>query len=289
MVAKIAAAQMATVVGGSTFSTRAASCSASGEAVSWSAVTGPFYPANRLDRITPPSSPIGSTPAVDPHIGTLNEGSLHAALKDHYAQPGDRFEVPLRRFVIDIARRWEEPGELFIEIQTSSFGSMGNKLDHILGEHRVLLVHPIAVRTRLERDGNKPRWSPKRGSIYSLFEELVSMPTLLDHPNLALDIVLVEVTKRQEHDPRARRGRGGWRTVDRRLEAIVETHRFDDVSDLTTLLPDNLPPTFTTADLAASGQMSRDEAQRLAYCFRAANLFDQVGRTRKGIEYRLSS
>ena len=239
--------------------------------------------------ITPPSSPGNAPSSVEPHIGTLNEGSLHAALKDHYAQPGDQFEVPLRRFVIDIARRWEEPGELLIEIQTTSFGSMGNKLDHILGEHRVLLVHPIAVRTKLERDGTKPRWSPKRGSIYSLFEELVSMPTLLDHPNLALDIVLAEVVKRQIHDPKARRGRGGWRTVDRRLETIVETHRFDDVADLVTLLPAGLPSTFTTADLAASGQMSRDEAQRLAYCFRAANLFDQIGRTRKGIEYRLSS
>ena len=37
-------------------------------------------------------------------IGTLNEGSLHAALKELYAQPGDQFEVPLDRFVIDIKR-----------------------------------------------------------------------------------------------------------------------------------------------------------------------------------------
>ncbi len=223
-----------------------------------------------------------------PHIGTLNEGSLHAALKAHYAIPGDEFEVPLERFVIDIARRWGEPDELLIEIQTSSFAAMGNKLDRVLGEHRVLLVHPIAVRTTLERDGSKPRRSPKRGSIYSVFEELVSIPTLLDHPHLELDVVLVEVTKRQIHDPKARRGRGGWRTVDRRLETITSTERFATVADLTRLLPPDLPPTFTTADLAADGTMTRDEAQRLAYCFRAACLFDQVGRSRAGIEYRLS-
>ncbi len=196
--------------------------------------------------------------------------------------------MPLDRFVIDIARRWGEDDELFIEIQTTSFASMGNKLDRILGEHRVLLVHPIAVRTTLEREGKKPRRSPKRGSIYSLFAELVSIPTLLDHPNLELDVALVEVTKHQVHDPRARRGRGGWRTVDRRLDSIVATEHFTTVADLVRLLPDGLPATFTTADLAELGSMNRDEAQRLAYCFRAASLFDRVGRSRAGIEYRRS-
>ena len=37
-------------------------------------------------------------------IGLLNEKPLHAALKAWYAQPGDRFEVPLHGFVIDIVR-----------------------------------------------------------------------------------------------------------------------------------------------------------------------------------------
>ena len=61
-----------------------------------------------------------STETSEPHIGTLNEGSLHAALKQVYAEPGDTFEVPLDRFVIDISR-----DELLIEIQTGSFAAMG--------------------------------------------------------------------------------------------------------------------------------------------------------------------
>ncbi|MBT6445957.1 MAG: hypothetical protein HOK58_13350, partial [Acidimicrobiaceae bacterium] len=73
-------------------------------------------------------------------IGTLNEGSLHAALKELYAQPGDQFEVPLDRFVIDIKR-----GSELIEVQTVSFASMGKKLDHLLPDYQILLVHPIAV------------------------------------------------------------------------------------------------------------------------------------------------
>ncbi len=186
-------------------------------------------------------------------------------------------------FVIDIRRP-----DLLIEIQTSSFGAMGKKLDRLLEEHEILLVHPIAVESYLTRPSAKARRSPKRGSIYSLFNELVSIPTLLDHPNLTLDIVLVSVDKMQVHDPKARRGRGGWRTTDRVLREILERHRFRTATDLLELLPDNLPPVFTTADMAEAGTFDRDTARQIAYCFRALGFFDEVGRTKAGYNYRLS-
>ena len=221
-------------------------------------------------------------------IGTLNEGSLHAALKDRYAQPGDLFEVPIDGFVIDLVRRLSQPDELLIEIQTQSFGAMANKLDRLLATKRILLVYPIAVETILHKSGARPRRSPKRGNIYALFDELVSIPTLLDHPNLEIDAVLVRVAKHQINDPKARRGRGGFRTTDRTLEAVIETHHFKTITDLVGLIPNDLPETFTTADLAATKQLSRDQAQRLAYCFKACDLFEVIDRTRAGTRYRLS-
>ena len=221
---------------------------------------------------------------AEPHIGTLNEGSLHAALKARYAEPGDTFEVPLDRFVIDI----RQPDRL-VEIQTGSFAAMGKKLDHLLGEHRMLLVHPIAVESYLQRPDKPARKSPKKSSIYGLFDQLVSIPTLLDHPNLTLDIVLVSVTKVQEHDPNARRGRGGYRTIDRVLREVHETHRFETTRDLLKLLPDDLPPVFTTADMANAGTFERDVARQIAYCFRALGFFDEIGRTKAGYNYRLST
>lgn len=217
----------------------------------------------------------------EPHIGTLNEGSLHAALKELYAQPGDEFEVPLDRFVIDIQR-----GSRLIEIQTGSFGAMGSKLDHLLPEHEILLVHPIAVSSYLQREGSPTRKSPKRGSIYSLFEELVSIPTLLDHPNLTLDVVLVSVTKVQDPEARTRRGRG-YRTVDRKLREVLETQRFESAHDLLRLLPGGLPDRFTTADIAEAGGFARDIAQRMAYCFNALDFFEEHRRTKAGVIYSL--
>jgi hypothetical protein len=215
-----------------------------------------------------------------PHIGTLNEGSLHAALKARYAEPGDELEVPLDGFVIDIRR-----ADLLVEIQTSSFGAMGHKFDRLLDDHRILLVHPVAVETYLQRPGKKPRKSRERGSLFDIFEELVSIPTLLDHPNLSLDVVLVSVTKVQEADRRARRGRGGFRTTDCQLRAVLEVRRFASTSDLAALLPAGLPPEFTTADIAAAAQVSRDVAQRMAFCFRALDVITDVGRSKDGIHY----
>jgi hypothetical protein len=204
-------------------------------------------------------------------------------LKADYAEPGDRFEVPLDGFVIDIVR-----DDSLIEIQTGSFGAMGKKLDHLLPSNQILLVYPIAVESYLQKPGVKQRKSPKHGSVYDLFAELVSIPTLVDHPNLSLEVVLVAVTKIQVADAKVRRGRGGFRTEDRQLREIFGRHRFNDGRDLLELVPDGLPPVFTTADLARRAGIGRGVAQQMAYCLRPLGLFIEQGRTKAGIEYSLA-
>ena len=73
-----------------------------------------------------------------PNIGLLNERALHAELKRWYTRPGDRVEVALDGFVIDIVR-----DDLLIEIQTGNFSSIKAKLGTLLQSHRVRLFHPI--------------------------------------------------------------------------------------------------------------------------------------------------
>ena len=221
-------------------------------------------------------------------IGTLNEGSLHAELKKRYAAPGDLFEANIGGHLIDVVRDPGGADELLIEIQTGSLAALGPKLDRLLPDHRVLLVHPIATRIRLVRDDRPPRRSPKRGSVYAIFDELVSLPTLLDHPNLSLEIVLFEESRRQIEDPTLRRRRGGWRTVDRSIDEVVAVERFDAIADLLRLLPPDLPESFTTADLADTIGCPRALAQKLAYCFRHAGLIESTGRTAAGLHYRLT-
>lgn len=198
------------------------------------------------------------------------------------ADDGDEQEVELEGFVIDIRR-----GDLLIEVQTGSFSAMGRKLDRLLAEHRIHLIHPVATTTYLDRGRGKPRRSPKRGHLWSVLDELVSIPTLVDHPNLTLEVWLVSVDRVQVHDPKARRGRGGWRTVDRRLREVEARYRFDSADDLTRLLPTGLPERFTTADIAEQAGVPRDSAQRLAYCLRALERIELVDHRKVGHIYQL--
>ena len=61
--------------------------------------------------------------ASAPGIGTLRERPLHASLKRWYAEPGDRTEVAVDGYVIDLVR-----GDLLIEVQTRGLSSARHKV-----------------------------------------------------------------------------------------------------------------------------------------------------------------
>ncbi len=221
-----------------------------------------------------------------PHVGTLAEGSLHAALKRWYARPGDRVEVPVAGFVADLVR-----GDVLVEIQTSGFSSMGRKFDHLLDHHEVRLVHPIAVDTTIVKVGDggevlSRRRSPKHGTVHHVFAELVSFPNLLDHPNLTLEVVLTREDQVRTHDPDRAWRRKGWVVADRRLVEVVDHVVFATPADLADLLPADLPVDFTTADLAGALGCRRRLAQQMAYCLRHLDLVRIVDKRGNAIVYR---
>jgi hypothetical protein len=97
-------------------------------------------------------------------IGTQNERSLHAELKQWHAQPGDQLEARVDGFVVDIVR-----DDLLIEIQTRNLAAIRRKLRTRLEHHSVRLVYPIAKEKWIVRktgSGKKilgRRKSPKIG------------------------------------------------------------------------------------------------------------------------------
>jgi hypothetical protein len=219
------------------------------------------------------------------HIGTLNEKPLHAALKQWYALPGDRVEVPLGGYFVDLVR-----GELLIEIQTASFGSIRSKLRALTREHRVRLVHPIAVerwvvkQPRRGEPGSR-RKSPKRGRLEDVFVELVSFPELLTSGNLSLEVLLVGEEEVRRHDARLRRRRDGWVTEERRLLDVRERHVFHGPADMAALLPPDLEQPFLTSDVATGLRCPRWLAQKMAYCLRQMGAITIVGKRGNSIAY----
>jgi hypothetical protein len=132
------------------------------------------------------------------------------------------------------------------------------------------------------------RKSPKRGAPVDVFAELTSLPTLLAHPNVTLDLLLIQEEEQRLHDPARGWRRGGWITHQRHLIAVVGQYTFAMPGDLAALLPADLPVPFTTADLAAGIHRPRRLAQQMAYCLRALGVIEDVGRVHDGIRYRLT-
>jgi hypothetical protein len=228
-------------------------------------------------------------------IGTLNEKSLHAALKSWYAKPSDRLEVWVAGYLIDIVRSDSQHGnDILIEIQTGNFSSIKQKLLALTADYAVCLIYPIAREKWLLKlakgDADlakaKRRKSPKRGTFFHVFDELVSFPHLLANPNFALEVLLTqeEEVRRYVGKRKAWRRRG-WATEERRLVDVVEQRRFETPADIATLLPSTLDEPFTTADLAAAIDQPRRVAQRMAYCLRKMDVITSVGKRSHAILY----
>jgi hypothetical protein len=219
----------------------------------------------------------------------LRERPLHASVKQWYARPGDRVEVPVDGYVIDLVRRG-----LLIEVQTRGFSPMKAKLTTLLARgHRVRVVHPIAVdRWIVKVDGEGTllgrRRSPRHGSLCDLVSELISFPELLAHPGFEVEVLLTEEEELRRHEPARCWRRRGWTVVERRLLGVVDRVVVASPADLARLLPADLPPHFTTGDLAARLAQPRRVAQHLAYCLRRVGVIDPVGKRGHAVEYRLA-
>jgi len=222
-------------------------------------------------------------------IGLINEKPLHASLKKWYARPGDRFEVPVDGFVIDIVR-----DDLLIEIQTRNFASINSKLCKLTRSYEVRLVYPIVQEKWIVRSatGNDEtvvrRKSPKRGRLEDLFWELVSIPQLLSNPNFSLEVLMISEEELRRYEGKRKWRRRGWVVEGRRLVDVLDRRLFGASSDWLTFVPDGLQ-SFTTKDLATLADTRRDLAQKMAYCLRHTKMIELIGRQGRANLYRVAN
>ena len=190
-------------------------------------------------------------------------------MKEWYAEPNDRFEVPLYNYVIDIVR-----GDLLVEIQTRNFAAMEHKLNKLAIHHSVRLVYPIAqekwiVKLSGDRgDRVSRRKSPRRGTIEDVFNELVSFPELLLNHDFSIEVLLIKEEEYRRYDNTRGWRKKGWTTYKRRLLQVVEKQFFRVPSDMGSLLLSSLIESFTTYDLAISMKKSHRLAQKMLFRLR---------------------
>jgi hypothetical protein len=212
-------------------------------------------------------------------IGTLKESSLHASLKQIYKEPGDMVEKSIGKYVIDIVRQ-----NLLIEIQTKNFSAIRRKLENLLKNNRVLIIHPI-IKDKwiiyLEPSGvslKQKRKSPQHGSFFNIFKELIYISDLLTKWNLVIEVILI-----QAEEIRIKDNKGSWRRnrssiYDRKLLKILDRRIISNPEQLLRLIPLELEKPFTNRTLSESLNISIRLAQMITYTLRKMNLLIVVGK-----------
>jgi hypothetical protein len=211
-------------------------------------------------------------------IGTLGEMSLHAALKQWLARPGDELEREIDGYIIDLVRE-----DLLLEIQTANFSAIKRKLGKLLAEHRLRLVHPIARERwicRVTTGGRQVgrRKSPKRGRMEEVFSQLVSIPHLANRPNFSLQVLLTQEEVVWRDDGRGSWRRKGWSVADRRLLEVVDSVTLETAADYLDFIPAGLPRPFTNQDLTGALNARPQLAQQMTYSLRHMGLLALVGK-----------
>ncbi len=218
-------------------------------------------------------------------IGELSENQLHNSLKKYYFQKGDIIEHKLEGYYIDIFR-----DDTLIEIQTSSFSKVKKKYDNLLKNYKIIMVYPISSSKWISKIGIDKkitkRKSPKSENIYNIFDELVSIPTYINHPNFSIEVINIHQEEIRKTIFPKRRYRKNWKTVDRKLIKVINSHLFTNKFDFLKLLPQNLPEEFTTKDVLETSKIGKSSIQKMIYCLNKMNAISEIGKLGRYKLYR---
>ncbi|MEM8679037.1 MAG: hypothetical protein AAGF97_06780, partial [Planctomycetota bacterium] len=183
-----------------------------------------------------------------------------------------------------------------VEIQVASLSSIRDKIKRLVKQHQVLVVKPIVCRKQLvwldQQDGNivRRRYSPKRGTLLDAFHELMYFTQVFPHPNLQLELPLIDIEewRYRGHGKRRRWRKNDFEIQDRKLVHVHEATTLATRDDLRRLADCKLPKTFHTGDLAQGLKIDRWIAQRIAYCFRKMKVTRQVGKSGNALLYEFT-
>ena len=222
-------------------------------------------------------------------IGTLGEKTLHAAVK-FYLEPDPAFhEVPCLGFVADVKN-----GAGVIEIQTRSFERLRRKLAVFLEQGPVTLVCPLPhVKYVLWLDPetgevSRRRKSPKTGQPWHLLPELFRIGELLDHPNLSLLILLLDLEEYRNLDGWSRDRKRGSHRLERLPLSLQRELWLREKADWRAMLPEGLPEGFTRQEFAKLGRFSERQSGAALKVLCQMGLAERCGKRGRAYLYRLT-
>lgn len=201
------------------------------------------------------------------NIGTYRERSQHLLLKHYFEPDPARHEVTLEGYIADI---YNDAG--VIEIQTSGFGVLREKLEAFLHKYPVTLVYPSAIQKRnvwIDPDTgmkNEGIYRKSRRGRYSILSELCYIATYFSHPGLQVLNLLTVSSDYRLLDGFGKDRKRRATKIDTIPDALVEVVSFRNRRDLLKIIPFSPGDTATNADLAkAFGMRGRQLWQAVRF------------------------
>lgn len=222
--------------------------------------------------------------ARDGGIGTLGEKTVHATLKLWLDEDTAHHEVTLPNgCVADIF-----DGARVTEIQTANFSGFRKKLERLLDQYPVTVVHPLVhdkwIRWIDPTTGESapPRRSNRRGRFTDAGCELIYILPLLGHPNLTIRLVMLDVEEHRLLDGWGNGGKRGAHRVERLPISLTDTVTLKTAADYAALLPSALVAPFTAAQF---GKAARLQGRKLHGALKVLMSVGVLRREKDGQKY----
>jgi hypothetical protein len=221
-------------------------------------------------------------------IGTRKESGLHNALKFRYAGTDGETEKSVGGYVCD---GLTEEGEV-IEVQTGSFGPLKDKARELAALGPVRIIHPIIINKYIETLDEagqvlRKRKSPRKGSEWDLFKNLLYAPELAATPGLCIELALIDVLEQRKED-----GKGSWRRKGasisgRELAGWHSAVSLNGLKDYYRFLPFTAGEEFTTRELAGRAHIRAALAGKTLYVLTKIGITERIGKKGNSFLYKI--
>lgn len=222
-------------------------------------------------------------------IGTANETSLHAALKNRIDPDPAHQEVRVGAHIADV---FNEDG--IFEIQTRGFYKLRRKVEQLLAFAPVTVVYPAAAEKRIwwidpiTGDCTGGRKGSRPATRYTLWHELPAFGTLFGSPEFSVRMLLLEVDEYRLLDGYGPQKKHRATHVDRVLRGIRDDFTVSVPAELMSLIPAGLPEPFLSRDFAKAARLPLSDAQSALAMLTRLSLVERSPHGSRGYEYRMT-
>ena len=206
------------------------------------------------------------------NIGTYQERSQHLILKCYFEPDQARQEIPLDGYIADI---YNDAG--VIEIQTSGFGTLRDKLEVFLQRYPVTLVYPSALVKRTvwvdpdTGDLNTGKYRTYMCARYAVLSELLYISSFFAHPNLRVLNFLTVASDYKLLDGYGKDRKRRATKTDTVPDDLAEIILLKNKGDILKMLP------FTAGDIFTSTELAKMFCMRGRRLWAAVKFLESIG------------